>query len=65
MRLLAVSFALMVLLVPVVSTAQQDVTPPVLLDFTASPAVFDTAQGQPDDGHSEDLGPHPKAGGDR
>jgi hypothetical protein len=42
MRLLTVSLALLFLLVPVVSAAQQDTTPPALLDFTISPVVFCT-----------------------
>jgi hypothetical protein len=48
MRQLAVSlgvFVAVVLLSPVAASAQEDTTPPVLLDFTISPTVFDTGPG--------------------
>ena len=44
MRWTALIVALM-LAVPVTASAQEDTTPPVLLDFTISPTVFDTGPG--------------------
>ena len=38
-------FVALTLFVPVVAFAQEDTTPPVLLDFTISPVVFDAGLG--------------------
>jgi len=46
-KLILISIAILALLVwPQMLMAQEDTTPPVLLDFTISPVVFDTTVGQ-------------------